>query len=91
MLLYCRFGDNAHGYVGADLMAVIKEASMIALRRNFQNVRGPSDNDESRENDDSNKDNFFLTINDIREAFQHVRPSGLREVAIDVPKVRLVL
>jgi SpoVK/Ycf46/Vps4 family AAA+-type ATPase len=84
----CRFGDNAHGYVGADLMAVVKEASMIALKRSCQNVHRPSDNDESRDNDNSNK--FFLTINDVREAFQRVRPSGLREVAIDVPKVSLV-
>ena len=85
MLLRCRFGDNAHGYVGADLMAVVKEASMIALKRNIQNVHRPRVNDES-----GNNDSFVLSIDDVREAFQHVRPSGLREVAIDVPKVRLV-
>ena len=81
-LLVCRFADNAHGYVGADLMAVVKEASMIALRRNFH--KPPDDNDES-----GNNSHFVISVDDIREAFQHVRPSGLREVAIDVPKVSL--
>jgi SpoVK/Ycf46/Vps4 family AAA+-type ATPase len=85
-VLRCRFADNAHGYVGADLMAVVKEASMVALRRNSQNVHQLSDNDES-----GNSDHFVLSMNDVREAFQHVRPSGLREVAIDVPKVRLAV
>ena len=84
MSLGCRFADNAHGYVGADIMAVVKEASMIALRRNFHNVQPPSDTEES-----GNNYNFIISVDDIREAFQHVRPSGLREVTIDVPKVSL--
>ena len=65
-------------------MAVVKEASMIALRRNFYNVQSPSDTEES-----GNNYHFIISVDDIREAFQHVRPSGLREVTIDVPKVSL--
>lgn len=81
MLCY-RLTDNAHGYVGADLMAVVKEASMIALRRSCKDVQRQSGN-SGFEIDDS----FLLSTDDVREAFQRVRPSGLREVAIDVPKV----
>ena len=80
-MLRCRFADNAHGYVGADLMAVVKESSMISLR-NFKNFHAPNENDEF-----TSKDHFTISINDVKEAFQHIRPSGLREVAIDVPKV----
>ncbi|XP_028397901.1 ATPase family protein 2 homolog [Dendronephthya gigantea] len=76
------FADNAHGYVGADLMAVVKEASIIALKRNLPNVSLPKSYDESEQNKQ-----FVILIDDCKEAFQHVRPSGLREVAIDVPKV----
>ena len=82
-----RFSDNAHGYVGADLMAVVKEASMITLKRNLQDVKIL----HSSDNDEPGNDKFLLCIDDFKEAFQHVRPSGLREVAIDVPKVGYLL
>lgn len=66
-------------------MAVVKEASIIALKRNL-----PTKSSQRRSDDEPEKnDQFVLLIDDFREAFQHVRPSGLREVAIDVPKVNI--
>ena len=80
VLVRSRLADNAHGFVGADLMAVVKEAGMNVLRKNSQNMK--TDNDEQGEQV------LVIGEDDLRQAFQHVRPSGLREIAIDVPKVK---
>lgn len=57
--------EKTHGFVGADLALVIKEAKLLALSR----------------------DDGTLTGNDIISAVAKVRPSALREVALDIPKV----
>ncbi|XP_060757210.1 ATPase family gene 2 protein homolog A isoform X2 [Neoarius graeffei] len=72
--------DAAHGYVGADLAAVCKEAGLHALRRVLSSNPGISDNDLM--------DKLNVTTSDLRLAMTQVKPSAMREVAIDVPKVR---
>ncbi|XP_058263191.1 ATPase family gene 2 protein homolog A isoform X3 [Hemibagrus wyckioides] len=72
--------DVAHGYVGADLAAVCKEAGLHALRRVLSSTPGISDNDLM--------DRVKVTTSDLQLAMTQVKPSAMREVAIDVPKVR---
>ncbi|KAJ0395547.1 hypothetical protein ATCC90586_007772 [Pythium insidiosum] len=62
--------DAAHGYVGADLSALCKEAALLALQR------------ASRENN-----SFSIREEDLRQAMRGIRPSALREIAVDVPRV----
>lgn len=82
---HSRFACNAHGYVGADLMAVVKEACMIARKRN---VKNDGDDEKKFDQEDGNsRFGFIVSSDDIRQAFQRVLPSGLREVTIDIPKV----
>lgn len=79
------FADNAYGYVGADLMAVVNEAMMNSLRENFEDVK--ANLETTHDNESRLKNRLVVSADNLRDAFQHVRPSGLREVAIDVPKV----
>ncbi|KAF7653632.1 hypothetical protein LDENG_00080660 [Lucifuga dentata] len=72
--------DAAHGYVGADLAAVCKEAGLRSLRRVLQGSHQPSDQQL--------KGKVTVTLQDLQWAMSVVKPSAMREVAIDVPKVR---
>uniref|UniRef100_A0A3B3ZZR7 AAA+ ATPase domain-containing protein n=1 Tax=Periophthalmus magnuspinnatus TaxID=409849 RepID=A0A3B3ZZR7_9GOBI len=75
-----RLAESAHGYVGADLAAVCKEAGLHALR----GVLGGS----THLSDQQLKGRVTVTLQDLTWAMSVVKPSAMREVAIDVPKVR---
>ncbi|XP_068701398.1 ATPase family gene 2 protein homolog A-like isoform X1 [Montipora foliosa] len=81
------FADIAHGYVGADLAAVCKEAGLLSFKRCLREskVTAPPADVAGQE---SLKERLLVTREDIMAAFTQVRPSAMREVAIDVPKVR---
>ncbi|XP_005994768.1 ATPase family gene 2 protein homolog A isoform X2 [Latimeria chalumnae] len=74
-----QLADSAHGYVGADLAAVCKEAGLYALRRALGRHAIPSDSEVAG--------SVVIVLNDFLQAMNDVRPSAMREVAIDVPKV----
>ncbi len=71
---------RAHGFVGADLLLVCKEAAMRALRRRGTGAGG----------DDGGGGQGLsrLTRDDLLAGLRRVRPSALREVAVEVPRVR---
>uniref|UniRef100_A0A4W5JPA2 AFG2 AAA ATPase homolog A n=1 Tax=Hucho hucho TaxID=62062 RepID=A0A4W5JPA2_9TELE len=75
-----QLADAAHGYVGADLAAVCKEAGLHALRRALGSGSQPSDLQLMG--------TVTVTLQDLQWAMSEVKPSAMREVAIDVPKVR---
>ncbi|XP_022615588.1 spermatogenesis-associated protein 5 [Seriola dumerili] len=75
-----QLADAAHGYVGADLAAVCKEAGLHALRRALGGSHQPSDQQLMG--------TVTVTLQDLQWATSVVKPSAMREVAIDVPKVR---
>ena len=84
--IYCSFAEMAHGYVGADLAAVCKEAGLMSFKRCLEEHDVASSlNNTARE--DTLKERLLVTRDDIVAAFAQVRPSAMREVAIDVPKV----
>ena len=71
-----------HGFVGADLEFLSKEAAMRSLRRILPEI----DLDE----DEISKEilqKIQITSDDFREALKEVRPSALREVQVQVPNV----
>jgi len=76
----------AHGYVGADLAAVCKEAGLMSFKRCLAEHELPSSLDD-RAREETLKERLLVTKEDIMAAFRQVRPSAIREVAIDVPKV----
>ncbi|XP_067386309.1 ATPase family gene 2 protein homolog A isoform X2 [Emydura macquarii macquarii] len=74
-----QLADSAHGYVGADLAALCKEAGLCALRRALGEQANLLDSEVAG--------SVMITLNDFLQGMNEVRPSAMREVAIDVPKV----
>ncbi|KAF4315127.1 hypothetical protein JM18_009448 [Phytophthora kernoviae] len=75
---------SAHGYVGADLAALCKEAALLALHRAFtDNARSTNDVLAA----DDSLPSFEVTLSDLKLAMRGVRPSALREISVDVPRV----
>ncbi|NXA06029.1 SPAT5 protein, partial [Sapayoa aenigma] len=74
-----QLAESAHGYVGADLAALCKEAGLYALRRALGKSPNLSDTEVAG--------SVMIAFNDFLQGMNDVRPSAMREVAIDVPKV----
>ena len=75
------FARITHGFVGADLAALAREAAMSALRRYLPEI----DLDEPLP--PKLLQEMKVTNDDFKEALKDVEPSALREVMIEVPKV----
>ena len=73
-----------HGFVGADLASLSKEAAMIVLRRVLPDLKY----DEEEAIPKEILERLMITKNDFKEALKVVRPSALREVFVDVPNVK---
>ena len=73
---------RTHGFVGADLEALAKEAAMNALRRLL-----PVLDLKSGELPDEEIERLQVTSEDFEEALKEVEPSALREVYLEVPEV----
>jgi transitional endoplasmic reticulum ATPase len=76
------FADNTHGFVGADIESLSKEAAMNALRR----IR-PELDLEDEEVDAEVLESLVVTEDDFKEAMKGIEPSALREVFVEVPDV----
>ncbi|TXT60312.1 MAG: Cell division cycle protein 48 [Promethearchaeota archaeon] len=74
-----RYAEISHGFVGADIMSVCREAAMFALRRILPkiNLDEPIPSDIIQELKIQNKD-FIQAIN-------MVEPSAMREVMVEIP------
>ncbi|MFW9768506.1 MAG: CDC48 family AAA ATPase [Candidatus Thorarchaeota archaeon] len=78
-----RLAAVTHGFVGADLAALAREAAMQALRRVLPHV--------DPETGDIPADiltNLYVTQADFDMALSEVTPSALREVLVEKPNVR---
>ena len=74
-----------HGFVGADLEVLAKEAAMRSLRRNVLDDKDFSYDDDEISSEILQK--IQITDEDFREALKEVGPSALREVQVQVPNV----
>ena len=76
------FASITHGFVGADISAVCREAAMSALRRYL-----PKINLDSEFIDPELLEQIVVTKEDFENALKEVLPSGIREVFVEVPNV----
>ena len=76
------YADNTHGFVGADIASLAKEAAMNALRR----IR-PELDLEADEIDAEVLESLSVTKSDFKQAIKSIEPSALREVFVEVPDV----
>ncbi len=77
--------EITYGYVGADLEAVCKEAAMHAMRRILPEL-GAEKEDKPIPQDMLQK--LVVTKEDFENAIKMVEPSAMREVLIEVPKIK---
>jgi transitional endoplasmic reticulum ATPase len=78
-----RLAEMTHGYTGADLAALVREAAMNALRRYLPKI----DLNQERIPPEI-LDEMVVTFDDFMKAFKEIVPSGLREIYVEVPEVR---
>ncbi len=74
--------DNTHGFVGADISALVREAAMKALRRYLPEI----DLDEE-EIPPEVIEKMEVRMSDFQEAVREIEPSALREIYVEVPEV----
>ncbi|KAH0566285.1 hypothetical protein GP486_000310 [Trichoglossum hirsutum] len=92
-----KLGERTHGFVGADLQAILKKAIINALFR-LEDPQIGTNVEESITNVNCRNEASFhpvkakivhkLTQDDIDAAFLEVRPTVMREVYLEPPKIR---
>ena len=76
-----RYSEITHGFAGADIMAVCREAALFSLRRILPkiNLDEPIPSDIIQE--------LRISDNDFVQAINMVEPSAMREIMIDIPDI----
>ncbi|MEM3671174.1 MAG: CDC48 family AAA ATPase [Thermoprotei archaeon] len=77
-----RLADMTHGYTGADLAALAREAAMKALRRYLPDI-----NVEQESIPPEILEKMTVRMEDFLAAYKEVVPTALREVYIETPEV----
>ena len=75
-----------HGFVGADLNALAKEAAMIVLRRILPELKMEG-MDDDKPIPQEILEKLMITQKDFVDALKIVRPSAMREVLVETPDV----
>jgi len=78
-----KISGSSHGYVGADLEYLCKEAAMKCLRRLL-----PEINLSDEKIPPETLDKLIVNAEDYQLAFRDVTPAGMREVYIETPDIK---
>ncbi len=78
-----RLSDVTHGYTGADISSLSREAAMKALRRYM-----PEINLEEERVPPAILDKMVVNREDFLSAYREITPTAMREVYVEVPSVR---
>ncbi|KAK0183804.1 AAA family ATPase [Armillaria mellea] len=70
--------SRTHGYVGADLSALIREAGTLAIKRWLASA---TSNDQS-------SDDLAIALPDLLSSLPAIRPSAMRSLFVEAPPVR---
>ncbi len=73
--------ERTHGFVGADISALAREAAMKALRRYLPQIKL----DEAVPRELLNS--MQVTVYDFEAALKEVEPSAMREVLVEIPEI----
>jgi transitional endoplasmic reticulum ATPase len=77
-----QLADLTHGFVGADLQSLCREAAMTALRKFFPQI------DFSTSTIPYDKiSELKITMDNFCKSLQDIEPSAIREVFVDIPNV----
>ena len=78
-----KLANTTHGFVGADLESLCKEAAMRVVRRILPDIK----NDDEEIPEEVLK-KIIVTKDDFKSALKEIQPSALREVLVQVPNVK---
>jgi len=78
-----QLANMTHGYVGADLAALTREAAMRALRKVL-----PSIDLEAQTIPIEVLNSLKVTMTDFTDAYREMQPSTLREVILETPNIK---
>jgi transitional endoplasmic reticulum ATPase len=78
-----KLAEITHGFVGADLQALAREAAMSALRKILPDI-----DFEMAEIPYEILTNLEVVMDNFHEAMKEVEPSAIREVFVEVPDVK---
>jgi transitional endoplasmic reticulum ATPase len=78
-----KMAQSTHGFVGSDLAFLVKEAALSALRRVLPKIE-----EQQMQIPPEVINQITVTADDFRSARQVVEPSALREIAIEIPRVK---
>ncbi len=78
-----KIAEMTHGYTGADIAALAKEAAMVALRRFIRERKI----DLTRSIPTEKLRELKVSMKDFIEAMRFIQPSLLREIYVEVPEV----
>ncbi len=73
-----------HGFVGADLESLTKEAAMVVLRKFLPQIKL----DREEEIPPEVLEKMTVSHEDFKEALKMVRPSAMREVLVETPNIK---
>ncbi len=79
-----QLASRTHGFVGADLAALAKEAAMNVLRRLLPKLEINEDEEVSEDT----LSHLKISEKDFQEALKIVRPSAMREVLVETPNTK---
>ena len=77
-----KLADISHGFVGADLQSLSKEAGMRSLRRILPSIDLSSESIPS-----GTLRKIIVTMNDFMDVIKEMEPSAMREVFVEVPDI----
>jgi len=80
-----KYADMAHGFVGADLSALCKEAAMSRVRKVIPEM------DIGKESGPISQEKLAklqISDRDFKDAFNVVQPSAMREVYVESPNIK---
>jgi SpoVK/Ycf46/Vps4 family AAA+-type ATPase len=80
-----KLAEITHGFVGADLAALAKEAAMAVLRKIIPKI-------QTKEGEEHIPEEILkelkISSKDFEEALKIVRPSAMREVLVETPNIK---
>ncbi|MBR9706945.1 MAG: AAA family ATPase, partial [Candidatus Diapherotrites archaeon] len=79
-----KLSEITHGYTGADVNSLCKEAAMKALRKRIPEIKKAGDNRVPTEV----LEKMQVSMPDFKSAFKEISPSAMREVLVQNPNVK---
>jgi len=77
-----KIAQVTHGFVGADLSALVKEAAIFSIKSKIQDISSPK-----KETPLKILEELSISKTDFDNGLRVVQPSALREVFVDIPNI----